>query len=65
MAWWVETWRALSDPLIGAGTVQRATTAAMWLRIVLVVVFAAVALGTVLRSEEFREWRAKRRGGKA
>jgi hypothetical protein len=37
----------------------------MWLRITLIVVFAAVVVWTVLRSEEYREWRAKRRGGKA
>jgi hypothetical protein len=35
----------------------------MWLRVALVVVFAAVVLRTVLRSEEFRDWRAKRRRG--
>jgi hypothetical protein len=37
----------------------------MWPRIVLISVFAVVVLGTVLRSEEFREWRAKRKGGEA
>jgi hypothetical protein len=33
----------------------------MWLRIAIVVLFAVVVLRTVLRSEEFRDWRAKRR----
>ena len=37
----------------------------MWLRIVVIVVFAAIVLRTVLRSEEFREWRAKHRSGRA
>jgi hypothetical protein len=35
----------------------------MWLRIAIVVVFAAVVLRTVLTSTEFREWRAKHRRG--
>jgi len=30
-----------------------------------IVVFAAIILRTVVRSEEFREWRAKHRRGKA
>jgi hypothetical protein len=33
----------------------------MVLDIVVVLVLAAIILRTVLRSEEFREWRAKRR----
>jgi hypothetical protein len=33
----------------------------MVLRIAAVLLFAAIVLRTVLRSEEFREWRAKRR----
>jgi hypothetical protein len=33
----------------------------MVIDIVVVVVLAAIILRTVLRSEEFREWRAKRR----
>jgi hypothetical protein len=33
----------------------------MVIRIVAALVFAAIVLRTALRSEEFREWRAKRR----
>jgi hypothetical protein len=34
----------------------------MVVRLVAVLVFAIIVLRTVLKSEEFREWRAKRRG---
>ena len=37
----------------------------MWLRVTVIVVFAAGVLWTVLRSEEFRDWYEKRRRGKA
>jgi len=37
----------------------------MRVRVAVVVVLAAVVLWTVLRSEESREWRAKRHRGKA
>jgi hypothetical protein len=36
----------------------------MWLRIAVLVVFLAIVLRTVLMSEEFREWRAKRRSSR-
>jgi hypothetical protein len=37
----------------------------MWLRIAVAVVFAVVVLRTIIRSSEFREWRATRRRKKA
>jgi len=36
----------------------------MWVRVAVVVVFLALVLLTVLRSPEFRDWRAKRRSSR-